>query len=630
LHSVLRGQPLEDVHVSNGERSADMRHRRPVSLVLVFSLALTLSGLSVHAAAAPAGPEVAKRLAGFEAFMDKAVRDWNVPGIGVAIVVKDQVVLARGWGYRDYGKKLPFTTRTTVPIASNTKLFTAVAAGLLVEEGKLAWDEPVKKFVPSIRFYNDQLDATVTIRDMLAHRTGITRHDTIWYKSDFTRKELFERLKYLEPKEPVRQLFLYNNMMYAGSGYVVELLSGQTWEAFVKERLFGPLGMASTVFSIEEMVAQAEPGVPFTERRDSFELYRIPYYQEAAGVGPAGSINSNLDDMTKWLVALMNEGKVGDRQVIPAAVLKETRAPAIALANTALETRGWGELLNPVYGTGRWMASYRGHLIAYHGGDINGFHSQVAMMPTEGIGVVVLVIGDHCRALYNVVSYHVFERLLGLPLTPWSERQLEIRLKGKKASQEARAKAGGERVPDTRPAHALDDYAGEFAHPAYGVLKIDRAEGGLSFDFHKIRLPLAHFHYERFDTPDDEQDGKWSVNFVTSPQGEVDKAVMSLDEAEVTFSRQPAAELSSVATLSAYAGTYETPVGSRTQVVLKEDGTLGIAFPGAPFQVLRPWKPRKFRLPEFSDVVVEFVVEGGKVTAMKQIDPSGVFTFPRR
>jgi len=562
--------------------------------------------------------------------METLVRDWNVPGIGVAIVAKDQVVLAKGWGFRDYGKKLLFTPQTVVPIASNTKLFTAVAAGMLVEEGKLAWDAPVKQSVPSIRFYNDQLDATVSIRDMLGHRTGITRHDAIWYKSDFTRKELFERLRYLEPKEPIRQLFLYNNMMYAGAGYAIELLSGKPWEAFVQEQIFAPLGMASSVFSIDAMVASPDHGVPWTERRDSFELYEIPYYREAAGVGPAGSINSNLDDMSRWLIALLNDGKVGERQVIPAAVLKETTQPAIALANTMLETRGWGELLNPVYGTGRWTASYRGHLIRYHGGDINGFHSQVAMLPNEHYGVVVLIIGDHAAPLYNVVTYQVFERLLGLSATPWSQRLLDIRLKGKAAGKEARAKAGAERVADTRPAHPLEAYVGEYEHPAYGILGIEPAEGGLRFSFHKIRLPLSHFHYERFDTPDDEQEGKWSVNFVTSPQGEVDRALMSLDQAEATFTRRVAAALSARETLARYAGTYETPTGAKFQVVLKEDGTLGIAFPGAPFQRLQPWKPHTFRVPEFADVVVEFVVEADRVTAMKQISPSGQYTFPRR
>src|SRR5262249_25533615 len=156
---------------------------------------------------------------------------------------------------------------------SNTKLFTAVCAGLLVEEGKLDWDRPVRRYVPSLEFHDDALNATISIRDMLAHRTGITRHDSIWYRSDFSRKELFERLKYLEPIEPLRHRFLYNNMMYIASGYAIELLAGKSWEDFVRERILTSLGMSHTVFSIDEMIAQPEHGVPFTERRDSFELY---------------------------------------------------------------------------------------------------------------------------------------------------------------------------------------------------------------------------------------------------------------------------------------------------------------------------------------------------------------------
>jgi CubicO group peptidase (beta-lactamase class C family) len=576
------------------------------------------------------GPTAARRLAGLDVYMEKVVKDWNVPGIGVAVVVKDQVVFAKGFGYRDYGNKLPFTTKTVVPIASNTKLFTAVATGLLVEEGKLDWDKPVRQFVPAIQFHNDDLNASVTIRDMLSHRSGITRHDLIWYKSDFTRKELFDRLRHLEPSQPMRQAFLYNNLMYAGAGYVIELLSGQTWEEFVRARILDPLGMTSTVFSIEELQKQPDHGVPFTERRDSFELYRIPYYREAAGIGPAGAMNSNLEDMSRWAAALVNGGQQGGRPVLPSAVLKATLAPAIALPNAQLESRGFGELLNAAYGAGRSTASYRGHLISYHGGDINGFHSQVTTMPYDGLAVVVLVIGDHAAPLYNVVSYHVLERLLGLEPTPWSERMLAIRLKGKEAGKQARAKAGGERVADTKPSHPLDDYVGEFAHPAYGVVTVARKDEGITFDFHKIRLPLTHFHYERFDTPDDEQDGKWSVNFSTNPQGEVDKAVLSLDQAEVAFVRRVPSELSSAATLRPYAGTYETPTGARFEVVLKEDGTLGLAFAGQPFQPLLPWKPRRFRVKEFSDVVWEFVVEGGQVTALKQVNPAGEFTYPRR
>lgn len=604
-----------------------------MSRVMAFTaFSMALASASAAAPAQPAAADPARKLAGFDAYMQKIVKDWNVPGIGVAVVSGDTVIFARGYGHRDHGLKLPFTTRTVVPIASNTKLFTATAAGLLVEDGKLAWDEPVRRYVPSIEFYDDQLNSAVTIRDMLSHRTGITRHDSIWYKSDFTRKELFERLKYLEPKVPMRQTFLYNNMMYAGAGYVVELLSGRTWEQFVTERILRPLGMTSTVFSIEDLQKQPEHGVPYTERRDSFELYRIPYYSEAEGVGPAGSMNSNLEDMSRWVAAQLGGGKLDGKQVLPANAIKETLAPALALPNTMLEARGFGELLNPAYGTGRWTASYRGHLISYHGGDINGFHSQVSIAPQDGVGVVVLVIGDHAAPLYNVVTYNVYERMLGLPLTPWSERMLAVRLKNKESGKQARAKAGSGRVEGTRPSHAAEDYVGEFEHPAYGVVTISREGESLGFDFHKIKLPLAHFHFDRFDTPDDEQDGKWSVNFGTSPAGEIDRALISLDEAEVVFTRRVSRELAAPGTLRRYAGGYLTPTGARFQVVFREEtGALSVAFPGQPLQALVPWKPHRFRVKEFSDVVIEFATGAdGAVTAMKTIDPSGEYVFPRQ
>ncbi|MGH9176744.1 MAG: serine hydrolase, partial [Vicinamibacterales bacterium] len=540
------------------------------------------------------------------------------------------LVFAKGYGYRDYGKKLAFTPTTTQPIASNTKLFTAVAAGLLVDEGKLDWDKPIRDYVPSIKFYNDDLDRTITIRDMLAHRTGITRHDLIWFKSDFSQKDLYNRLRYLEPSQPPRSVFLYNNMMYAGAGYAIELLSGKTWENFVRDRILTPLGMTSTTFAIDEMVKTAEPGVPFTERRDTPELYQISYYSEAIGVAPAGAMNSNIVDMSKWLIALMNQGKVNGKQVLSPSVLKQTLAPAIALPNTNLEVRGWGELLNAAYGMGRWTASYRGHLIAYHGGDLPGFHSQVSMLPNEGIGVIVFVIGDHAAPLYNIVSYNIYERLLGLPLTAWSERQNTIRLKNREAGKLARAKAGAGRIADTKPSHKIDDYVGEFQHPAYGVLTISKPNESLLFDFHKIRLPLSHFHYDRFDTPDDERDGKWSVNFLTNPQGEIDRAEMSLDQAAVVFTRQVPAALTSVETLRQFAGTYATPTGGKFDVVIRPGDILAIQYADGTFQDLIPWQPNRFRVKEFPDVTYEFRVVDGRAIELKQSNPSGEFTFTRK
>lgn len=573
---------------------------------------------------------VGAKLKGFDAYMAKVMKDWDAPGIGVGIVVKGKLVFAKGYGYRDYGRKLPYTPTTLQPIASNTKLFTASAVGFLVSEGKLDWDKPVKQYVPEIQFYNDELNRTVTIHDMLAHRTGITRHDLIWYKSSFSQQELFDRLRYLEPAAPLRTTFLYNNLMYAGAGYIVQLLSGKPWESFVRDSILTPLGMTSTVFTIDDMLKSPDHGVAYDERRDSTVLYEIPYYRAQTGIAPAGAIISNIQDISKWLIAQMHDGVFNGKRVLPAGVLKQTLAPSIAMPNTGLEERGYGELLNAAYGMGRWTASYRGHLLAYHGGDINGFHSQISMMPYDSIGVIVFVIGDHAAPLYNVISYNVYERLLGLSLTPWSERLNAIRLKNKAADRSARGKAGAGRIPNTHPSHPLDDYVGEFEHPAYGVVTISRGDSGLVFNFHNMTLPLSHFHYDRFDTPNDEENGKWSVNFLTNPQGEVDRAEMSLDESAVVFTRRAPAVLSSVATLRRYLGTYRTPSGGTIDVVLRPDSTLAIKSPNGSFQGLIPWQPNRFRTKEFPDMIFTFTVENGRATSLEQSDPSGEYTFVRQ
>ena len=595
---------------------------------LAFSILIVSAFSSVRGQDKPPAIDVNQKLAGFDAFMEKTLKDWNAPGIGVGIVVGDKLVFVKGYGYRDYEKKLPITGQTMYAIASNTKLFTAMAAGMLVEEGKLTWDRPIKESVPTIEFYNSYLNNTITPRDMLAHRTGITRHDSIWYKSDYSTKQLFERLKYLDPKESPRQIFLYNNMMYAGVGYTIQLQSGKPWADFVRERILQPLEMKSTVYSISDMLKQPDYGVPFTERRDSFELYKIPYYEDTDGLAAAGAIISNIEDMSHWLIALMNNGMYNGKQVLPPKVINATLEPAIALPNAGAQARGWWEVLNQAYGMGRWTASYRGHLIAFHGGDLPGFHSQISYMPNEHIGVIVFVIGNHTAPLYNPISYNVYERLLGMDETPWTQRLLDIRLKNKKAGMEARTKAGFGRVPNTKPSHELAEYVGDYDHPAYGTLKISMKDNALRFDFHKIGLPLAHFHYDRFDSPDDEEEGKWSINFSTNPQGDIDKATVSLDEGEVTFVRRAAKLDEAVA--QRLVGNYESASGAKFQVAYRPGVGLFIVRPGAPDQKLLPYKGLKFKIPEFADVIVEFVEENGQITAIKQIDPSGEYVSKRK
>jgi hypothetical protein len=386
--------------------------------------------------------------------------------------------------------------------------------------------------------------------------------------------------------------------------------------------------MKSSSYSIADMLKQPEFGVGFTEKRDSFEIYKIPYYEDIAGVAPCGAIVSNIEDMSHWLIALMNEGKYEGKQVLPADALKATLEPSISLPNTALETRGWGEVLNAAYGMGRETAVYRGHLMTMHGGDLPGFHTQISFMPQDHIGVIVFEIGNHSQPLYNIVTNNVYERLLGMSLTPWSDRELEIRLKDKKVDTEARSKAGLGRIEGTKPSHPLADFAGVYDNAAYGPMTIGLKDNQLQFDFHKIRMPMTQFHYDRFDTPDDELDGKWSVNFRTNPQGDVDQAVMSLDEAEAVFIRKP--ETIDPKLLAQMAGVYKTPDGGTFEIKLKADGTLTLDFPGQPPYDLKQSKGNAFKLPQFSDLTIEFLVVDGQVKAIKQKDPSGEVTFEKK
>jgi hypothetical protein len=204
---------------------------------------------------------------------------------------------------------------------------------------------------------------------------------------------------------------------------------------------------------------------------------------------------------------------------------------------------------------------------------------------------------------------------------------LKQRLAGKKAGTEARGKAGGDRIANTKPSHELKDYAGAYENAAYGLLNIDLKSDALQFGFHEFHFPMSHYHYDRFDTPDDEQYGKFSVNFRTNPQGDIAAAVISLDEAEAVFTRKP--ETLEPALLGKLAGTYLTPSNVKFQVTYQPGAGLALVFPGGPPQKLIPVKGLKFRTPQFADTIYEFVMDADKVTGLKERDPSGEFTFTR-
>jgi CubicO group peptidase (beta-lactamase class C family) len=567
-----------------------------------------------------------KELGDFSGYMEKLVSDWKVPGIGVSIAINEQTILAEGYGYRDHANKLPFTAATAFPIASNTKLFTAVAAGLLVDRGLLSFDRPIREFVPSLRFYDKALDEAVTLRDMLGHRTGIPRHDMIWYESRLSRKELFERIRFMKPSAPLRSKFIYNNMMYEAVGHIIELLSGKRWDHFVHDEILTPLGMTHTAFTIADMLLQPEPAVPFLQKRDSDELWQPPY-MDADESSPAGSMVATLDDMSRWLPMLMNNGRLAGEQIIPERILKATLAPGIALPEATNEPLGFIPELNGIYGMGRQTASYRGHLLASHGGDLRAFHSQVSYLPNEKIGVTVFVIGDHCAMLRNAVGYEIYDRLLGLAPTDWTQRFFDFHERARNSVREARHRVVPNPVSGTHPSHNLADYVGLYEHPAYGHLTISVENNQLQFEFRQIRLPLNHFHYDRFDSADDEVYGGWSVLFQTSPLGDIDRAVLWLDQTDAVFRRVPDAVPQAV--LDKITGTYVTAIGIKAAVRLNREGKLTLRFANGPAEILLPFKELQFRSYLSPKTTFEFVMDGDRVKALRHWNAIAEFVLTR-
>ena len=486
-----------------------------------------------------------------------------------------------------------------------------------MEEGKLEWDKPIRNYVPQIQFYNDELNNNVTIRDMLSHRTGISRHDGIWYKSDFTRMELFERLKYLEPSIPLRQGFLYNNLMYAAAGQIVEILSGQSFEDFVKSRIFSPLNMSHSMFVVEDMEKQADFMTPYYEKRDTTILLPYPFYTEQKGIAAAGAIISSINDLSNWLIAQMNGGMFKGNQVIPAAIIKETLQPA---SLTGSVPDKYFENLGSTYGMGRNTLSYKGHYLTQHGGAIGGIYSNISFMPADSIGVIVFTNGAHAGQLPGIIANTIYDKLLGLSETPWSDRSLKNYLKDKQTGKEARKKPDTDRVPNTKPSHPLNDYAGIYEDPAYGIMEITDTNDKLSFTFNHMHLPLEHYHYDRFVSPDDEIYGKWSLLFDMGAQGNIDQVKISMDEKEVTFIKKADAKLSDPVFLKKLTGQYELN-GDKIEVAINNNALM---FNTSPPQHLVPFQNNSFRISEFSDQVVEFIFDVAGVPTGFKITNNGM------
>jgi len=433
---------------------------------------------------------VSSRLRGFDAFVRRQMKAWSVPGAAIGIVKNGQVIYAEGHGLRDMRRGLPVTERTTFAIGSCTKAFTATAAGLLVDDGKLDWDTPVREYLPSFRLHDPIATELMTLRDLLTHRSGVPRHDMVWVGTPLDRSGLFERLRHLQPSKSFRSKYQYSNLMFMAAGVVIERAAGCSWEEFVQRRILEPLGMSSVTFSNVAMAAGEDFALGYDRRGK--RVVRVPH-ENIVPVGPAGAINTNVLDMCRWATFQMNKGKVGRRQIIKAKTLQTIHAPHQVFP----QEHPYPELLDPAYALGWSVEPYRGRRRLTHGGCVDGFNARISFMPDASIGVVVFtnVTGS---PLIQLLSYNAFDRLLGLDEVNWSARLRRQEKEEKKKKRAEARKARTRRERGTRPSHALEAYVGDYEHPGYGTMTITLENRKLKATYNGHTRSLEHYHYDQF------------------------------------------------------------------------------------------------------------------------------------
>jgi CubicO group peptidase (beta-lactamase class C family) len=423
---------------------------------------------------AAAALAAAQKLDGFDAFANLALRDWKCDGFAIAIVQDGKVILSKGYGLRDVKKNLPVTEKTLFAIGDATKSFTVTSLGVLVDQGKLDWDKPVRDYLPDFRLWDQFATERMTPRDLVTHRSGLPRHDLMWYSSPFSRQELFDRLRYLEPNKDFRTTFQYQNLMFMTAGFLAGHVAGITWEQLVHDVIFEPLGMTNSNFSVKDSQKSADFSQPYTVVNET--AVDMPF-RNIDSIGPAGSINSNIEDMTKYIMMHLAKGK----GVLSATNETQMMIPQMAISAPSPDK----ELGDLSYGMGFFVTSYRGHKFVHHGGNIDGFSALVAFLPQDNIGLVILT-NQNGSALPAAVAYNVWDRLLGLDQIDWTARVKQRQAMTKASEQEAKQKGYTTQHTGTHPSHDLAEYAGEYEHSGYGVVKIEQAGGGLKLDYHGL------------------------------------------------------------------------------------------------------------------------------------------------
>lgn len=564
-----------------------------------------------------------KRLAGLDTMIQRILTEWNVPGVSVTVVEKNKVVLAKGFGYKDYENRVPVTENTQFAIGSCTKAFTASLVGFALQEKGIDLDVPVHTYFPALQFLDPNLTANVTLRDMLCHRTGLPRHDYSWYSgAAIARDSLIHNIRFLEASAPLRQNFQYNNYMYMAVAGVLEKLYGKTWEELIEERLFTPLAMKNSSTGLIGVDGDFSYGYVYKNG----SIQKVDFLtKEMKGIAPAGGISSTAKDMARWLLLWTNQGRLEDKEIIPSRFYQQAiSSQMIASANLPNPKMTDYYFFN--YGLGWYVANYRGHYGVGHAGNVNGFSSFTSFLPTDSIGIFVSS-NQNNSAVPRILTNILIDRMIEAGYRNWNAI-----LKQPVANKEAVPESN---MPVTQPSHPLHQYNGIYKNNGYGNITIQAEQGKLTGTFNRWKLNIQHhlYNYFTFSVNATVFDGSEAIRgeFKVGADGNMEALTLPYEDGikPIEFKKEPAIVAMDRGELKKYEGSF-TLSGLLFKTYIDANGVLKAIVPGQPEYEMIPVTEHLFNLKGLNGFSVRFKLDGqGNVTGCALTQPNGTFQLKK-
>src|SRR6187551_106223 len=413
-------------------------------------------------------PALAKKLQQFDAYVIKAQKEWEVPGLSIAIVKDGQVIFTKGYGVRELGKADAVDAQTIFSCASTTKAMTATCMGMLVDEGKVNWDDAVQKYLPEFQLFDPYITREIKIRDLFIHDTGVGNADFLWTIMDINSDEVLKKMRWVEPSYSLRSSFIYQNIFYLAAGKVIEKISGKTWDQFITERIFKPLKMDRTV-PLQKTVKDMNKTMP----HDKVEGKITVIHDDVAdNIAPAGSVWSNAEDMAKWMLSMLDSSKYAEGRLVSAKTWTEMFKPQVLVPEA--EFYPTMQLTKPnwtTYGLGWFQQDYKGHKTNYHTGSLSGAVALHAQLPDQRLGIYIFGNLDHAEVRHALV-YKAFDHFALGGTRDWSVEFLKLYGDMKVAREKEIAAFEAKRVLNTKPSLSIENYTGKYSDPLYGELEV--------------------------------------------------------------------------------------------------------------------------------------------------------------